>query len=273
MSRKVVLITGASSGVGAALVLEFARRRYRVWATSRSVYKFSKVRKICKKEKLDVVFLKIDLSSQTSIERGVKKMLIKDRKIDILINNAGYGLVGAVEETPIDELRGVFEANFFGLFRLTQLILPIMRKRRTGTIVNIGAIEGRFSKTGIGGYSASKHALKAVSESLFLEMEKFGVRVVLLELGGVKTRFRKKAVQVWQGLSKSSYKQVYLDYQKRSKFDRFRLKPSKVAELVVDLCEEESPMFRQVVGVDARIYIFLKSILPGQIFLKILRSW
>jgi len=271
MSKKVVLITGASSGIGYKLVLEFGSSKYKVWATSRNVTKFGRLRKITKGKKIDVEFLKLDLTNKSSIERAIKKIIKKDKKIDVLVNNAGYGLVGVVEETPISELRRVFETNFFGSYYLTQLVLLGMRKKKKGAIINIGSIAGKFGFAGMSGYSATKWAMEAFSESLYLEMKNFGIKVVLFELGIVRTNFRKNQVEVWRELKKTVYMHVYLRHKKRKGLLNFSTKSSVVAKQIVSAIDDENPPLRQSVGTDAWLMIKARNILPERLVLWLIK--
>ncbi len=271
MRKKVVLITGTSSGIGRELVLEFARNKYKVWATSRNVTKFSKLRKTIKSQKFAVDILKLDLNNKSSIDRAVKKIIKKDKRIDILINNAGYGMVGTVEETPIFALRGLFETNFFGPFYLTQTILPYMRKKRSGVIVNIGSIAGRYGFSGMSGYGATKWALEAFSESLYLEVKKFGIKVILFELGQVKTNFFKNRVEIWKDLKTTAYKFVYLKHKKRNGLFNLSISSKSAAKQIFECVDDEDPPLRQTLGFDAYLMVKARNLLPERLFLWMIR--
>lgn len=270
MSKKVVLITGASSGIGFELALEFGSNKYKVWATSRNVAKFGNLRKITKDRKIQIDFVKLDLANKSSIDRAVKRIIKKDKKIDVLINNAGYGMVGTVEETPINELRRVFETNFFGAYYLTQLVIPFMRKRKRGAVVNVGSVTGKFGFAGMSGYSSTQWAIEAFSESLYLELKNFGIKVILFELGVVKTNFKKNQFEVWKSLKTSAYKAVYLKYKKRKLFN-FSLKPSVIAKQILDAVDDENPPLRQTAGTDAWFLIKMRNWLPERIVLRLIK--
>jgi len=266
MKKKVVIITGASSGIGLELALEFGRNKYKVWATSRNPSKFSNLRKSAKKEKIAIEFLKIDLAKPKSIDRALKKILKKEKNIDVLVNNAGYGLVGTVEDTPVEDLVSLFQTNFFGAYYITQQLLPGMRKRKRGTIVNIGSIAGVYAFAGLSGYSATKWAMEAFSESLYLETKQFGIRVMLVTSGRVRTHFKKNSVEVWKGLKTTAYKSVYLRYKKR-RFEYFVISPQKLARRIVESVEEESPPLRQTVGIEAWVMQKVRNWLPEKVVL------
>ena len=266
MKKKVVIITGASSGIGFELALEFGRNKYKVWATSRNPGKFGNLRKSAKKEKISIEFLKIDLNNRKSIDRAIKKILKKEKRVDVLVNNAGYGLIGSVEDTPIEDLISLFETNFFGAYYITQQLLPWMRKRKRGTIVNIGSMAGIYAFAGLSGYSATKWAMEAFSESLYLETKQFGIRVMLVTPGRVKTHFKKNSVEIWKQLKNTAYKSVYLKYKKR-RFGYLVMSPQKLARLTVESVEEENPPLRQTVGLEAWIMQKARNWLPEKVIL------
>lgn len=272
MKRKVVLVTGASSGIGAEIVLEFARNKYKVWATSDKIAGFKSLKQIVKSEELLVSFAKIDLSKKASIERGYKKIIKQDKFIDVLINNGGYGLVGVVEDTPVELVKQNFEVNFFSAYHLIRLLLPSMRKRRKGVIVNIGSIDGKYAYPGIGGYAATKWSIEALSESLYLEVKKFGIKVLLFEPSSVKTQFRNNRVEVWKSLRRSAYKHVYLRRkQERKHISLFDLRPDIVAKRVMESVEDEDPPLRQTIGFESWIMTKIRNLLPERLVMWLVR--
>ena len=177
-----VLVTGCSSGIGRATALRLARGGWTVWATARRPEAIDDLRAAgCR-------VLALDVTDDASMRAAVAEAE-REAPLDALVNNAGYSLSGAVEAVDLDEARRQFETNVFGLVRLTQLVLPGMRERRSGRIVNVGSMGGRFTFPGGGWYHASKHALEALSDALRFELQGFGVDVVLVQPGLIRTGF------------------------------------------------------------------------------------
>tara|TARA_B110000263_G_scaffold223436_1_gene213172 strand:- start:1486 stop:2292 length:807 start_codon:yes stop_codon:yes gene_type:complete len=177
--KKIVLITGASSGIGKSIANNLTNNGYIVYGTSRNPVKYI--------ETYSFTLLKLDVSDEKSINFILKKILKKHSRIDILINNAGIGLTGSIEETPIIELKNNFQTNFFGPINLIQSILPIMRHNNFGRIINITSIGGYMGLPYRGGYSASKGALSLVSEALRIEVKDFNIKVSTIAPGDFKT--------------------------------------------------------------------------------------
>src|SRR5262245_42996150 len=171
--KKVVLITGASSGIGRATAQLLTNRGYRVFGTARNPGKVAPIP--------DVALLALDVGDETSVEAGVAAVLDATGRIDVLINNAGYGMVGAVEETGLDEAKALFDTNLFGVLRMVRAVLPVMRRQGSGRIVNTSSILGFLPAPFFGLYAATKHALEALSESLDHEVRSSGIRVTLVE--------------------------------------------------------------------------------------------
>ncbi len=171
---KVVLVTGASSGIGQAIAGELAARGWRVFGTSRSGAAVPTP---------GVEMIALDVDDDTSVERAVAAVLARAGRIDAIVNNAGWAIMGAVEDTAIAEAKAQMETNFFGVLRLCRAVLPVMRRQGGGTIVNISSLSGLFGTPFSGLYSASKFAVEGMSEALHIETRKLGIRVVLIEPG------------------------------------------------------------------------------------------
>ncbi len=183
-----VLITGCSSGFGLLTALEFARRGDRVFATMRDTTKGGELTGTRDAEKLPIDVLQLDVTDQASVDKAVAEVLAHG-PIDVLVNNAGFELRGPVEETDDDEVREQFETNVLGLVRVTRAVVPSMRARRSGTIVNLSSIGGVVSVPFEGFYTGSKHAVEAISEALHYELHPHGIRVAIVEPGGFPTNF------------------------------------------------------------------------------------
>src|ERR1700739_818314 len=186
--EKVALVTGASCGIGRETANLLATQGLRVFGTARKPAELD--------ERLDSVeIISLDVRDEESVHRAVRTVLDKAGRIDVLVNNAGYALIGAVEETSVEEAKQLFETNLFGILRTTQAVLPVMREQRYGRIVNIGSLVGLLPAPYQGIYSASKHALEGFSASLDHETRQFGVRVSIIEPGFVRTNIAHKMQQ------------------------------------------------------------------------------
>jgi NAD(P)-dependent dehydrogenase (short-subunit alcohol dehydrogenase family) len=189
-NKKVVaVVTGSSSGIGFETSLVLAKNGFVTYATMRNLGKSNKIIELKQKKKLPLEVLKLDVTDDKSIEEAIEKIANEQGTIDVLVNNAGYGLLGPLEELSIQEFKEQFEPNVFGVIRVIQEILPIMRKQRHGTIVNISSVAGRIGFPLTSAYVSSKFALEGLSESIAYELEPFGINVILVEPGVIKTNF------------------------------------------------------------------------------------
>lgn len=176
---KVVIITGVSSGIGRVAAEEFSARGCRVFGTVRSILKANPIP--------GIELVEMDVRDEGSVKGGIKFVIEKAGRIDILVNNAGVNLIGAVEETTVDEATSIFDTNVLGILRVTQAVLPHMRAQRHGRIVNVSSVLGFLPAPYMGIYSASKHAVEGLSETLDHEVRQFGIRVTLVEPSYTKT--------------------------------------------------------------------------------------
>jgi NAD(P)-dependent dehydrogenase (short-subunit alcohol dehydrogenase family) len=183
MTGEVAIVTGASSGIGEATVLELVRRGFVVYGVARRLDRMAGL------AALGVHTFEMDVTDDASITSGVERILREQGRIDVLVNNAGYGSYGALEDVPIEEARRQFEVNVFGLARLTQLVLPHMRAQRRGRIVNVSSIGGKFYEPLGAWYHATKFAVEGMSDSLRLELQPHGVHVIVIEPGSIRTEW------------------------------------------------------------------------------------
>ena len=188
-TQKVALVTGSSSGIGLETSLLLARNGFQTFATMRNIDKGNEIRAIAAREELHVKIVQLDVTDDISVKSAIEKILSESGRIDVLINNAGYGLGGAFEDSSMSEIKAQYETNVFGLVRVTQAVLPGMRKQRSGTIVNISSGAGRSGYPGGSIYVSSKFAIEGLSESIAFELEPFGIRVILVEPGVIRTNF------------------------------------------------------------------------------------
>src|ERR671920_1736063 len=174
---RVAVVTGSSSGIGFETSLMLARNGFQTYATMREPDKGENTKSIATKENLPIHIEQLDVTDNKSVTNAIQAIVSKANRIDVLVNNAGYALTGAFEETSMDEIKKQFETNFFGLMRTTQAVLPIMRKQKSGAIVNISSAAGRFGYPGCSAYVITKFAVKGLSESMAYEIEPFGIKV------------------------------------------------------------------------------------------------
>lgn len=186
---RVAIVTGSSSGIGLATALELARNQFFTYATIRNLSKAAAVTEAAKQQGLSVAVAQLDVNDDVSVNKAIRKVLDEKGRIDVLVNNAGYGLAGAFEDTSIEEVKAQYETNVFGLMRTTLAVLPAMRKQRSGIIVNISSAAGLLGYPIASVYVSSKHAVEGLSESIAYELEPFGIRVILVEPGVIRTNF------------------------------------------------------------------------------------
>lgn len=260
---KTVLITGCSSGIGKATALLLLQTGMKVYATARKVETLDELKKAgCKT-------LSLDVNSESSMLSAISEIEANGDTIGVLINNAGYGLSGAVESISIDSARKQFETNFFGLMRLTQLVLPNMRKQKWGKIVNISSMGANFTFPGGGLYHATKYALEALSDALRFEVKNFGVDVIIIQPGLIKTGFV-EAVAVAMEKSEPGPYQKFNDEVKQATlgiFDQNPLgklggKPEDVANIIKKAITIKKPKARYKVTLSAHLLIAQKKLMP-----------
>ena len=270
----IALITGSSSGIGLETSLYLARRGYTVWATMRNIEKAGELQKIAQSEKLPVEIASLDVCDESSVKNAVEKILQKSGRIDVLINNAGYGLRGASEEVSLDEWKRQFETNFFGVIRVTQAVLPQMRAQRAGAIVNISSVLGRMAIPFSGPYTASKFALEGLTETLRYELAPWNIKVVLIEPGFIATNFQQNVQLAQAAQSKDSPYALFKQASgRRVQRNIYRAAPpERVAKMIYRAITHPHPKLRYAVGRDARLVLPLRRFLPEGLFERILKK-
>jgi len=243
-----VLITGTSQGIGLEAALAFARAGYKVFATMRSPHKSPELAQIAAREKLPIFVSAMDVDSDESVARGFAAIGKEHGRIDVLVNNAGIERGGAIEELPLAEFRAAMETNYFGVIRCVQAVIPQMRQRRSGTIINVSSVAGQISSAPMTAYHASKWALEALSESLAGEMKTFNVRVLIVEPGIIDTAM---AHRIGEAPPPSLYRQA----DRFASMFRASLKnpapATLVAEKILEVANNGTWKLRHLVGPDA----------------------
>jgi NAD(P)-dependent dehydrogenase (short-subunit alcohol dehydrogenase family) len=253
---KVALVTGSSSGIGFETAILLARSGYHTYASMRNIKKSKKITDMADKENLSLQFVELDVNNDNSVKDAIDKIVGEKNRIDVLVNNAGYGLFGSLEDMSLEEIKSQFETNFFGVIRVIQNSLPIMRKQQGGGfIVNISSVGGRMSVPVLSAYNSTKFALEGMSESLSYELEPFGIRVVIIEPGFIRTNIMNSSI-----LSKKSQvpNSPYFSLtQKVAKHfnsmvnDPSSTHPEEVAKTILKAITSESRQLRYTVGNDA----------------------
>jgi len=266
-TAKVCLVTGASSGIGHATALELLQAGYVVYGVARRVERMDDIRAA------GGHVLAMDIKSETDMERVVNTIIAEQGRIDVLVNNAGIGLHGSIEDSPIDQGRNLFEVNLFGVARLIQLVLPHLRQHNSGTIINVSSIGGEIALPLGAWYYASKHALEAFSDSLRQEVKQFGINVVLIQPGIIKTEFENTTPQelrtisghgAYRNLAEAMAKRAETSLGEGSKASD----PAVVAKTIRAAIESPAPKPRYAVGYVAGTLLFLNRFLPVRLFDK-----
>lgn len=261
--QKTVFVTGASAGIGYAAAELFLRKGYKVYAGARRSEKMAPLR-----DKGAEIF-PLDVADEASLRAAASRILDKEGSLDVLVNNAGYGAHGAMEDVPLDEARRQFEVNVFAPARLCQLFLPSMRARRAGRIINISSIAGRITLPAAGWYHASKHALEAWSDALRLEVRPFGIKVVLIEPGPIRTEWDDTALVNLKKYSGSGPYAPMIDRMTarfRSGYREGAPGPEVVARAVVKAAEAGSPPPRCAVPFKAALLVAARGLVPDRLF-------
>jgi len=265
MPDKVALVTGSSSGIGLLTAIELANNGFKVIASMRDLGRRDRLDQAASaagvSDKLDVQ--RLDVSESAAMPALAEKLVRDYGRLDVLVNNAGFAVAGFAEDVKLDELRQQFETNFFGHVALTKAVLPVMRQQRSGHIIMVSSISGLHGAFSVSTYAASKFALEGWSESLRLEVNALGIKVVLVEPGAYKTDiWDRNAHVVEKALDGSSpnrergakFKERVQGIPKRD--------PIEVARLIARIAQDPNPRLRYLVGADAHIQLWLKRLLP-----------
>lgn len=267
---KAILITGASSGIGKATAIALLKAGYTVYATARRTDRLQEL------ETLGAKTMFLDVTNEKSIQEVINTIINKEGNIYGLINNAGYGSYGAIEDVTPEEARQQFDVNIFGLARITQLTLPYMRKNKEGKIINISSIGGKISLPLGGWYHATKHALEALSDALRIEVKRFGIDVIIIQPGAIKTEWSDIALENLATNSRNSdYKHIYftvLDQIGKVYQNRMAAKPETIADVIVKAITDKKPKARYAAPFHAKVILFLRWLFSDRIVDKFLIS-
>ena len=260
-AQDIALVTGSSSGIGFETALLLARNGFNTYASIRNLEKSKNIAQIGNKEKLPLQVVQLDVNDYRSVKEAIDKVVAENQRIDVLVNNAGYGLLGALEDLSIEEIKAQFETNFFGVVRVTQQVIPVMRKQNAGTIINVSSVGGRIGIPGLSAYHSTKFALEGLSESISHELEPFGIRVVVIEPGVIRTNIMNSSIIAKKAQDTKSPYFSFVQQVVKSAMENTSASspPEEVAKVVLQVVTSESPKLRYAVGNDASSIIQAKT--------------
>jgi short-subunit dehydrogenase len=275
--EKIAVTTGSSMGIGFETSLVFAKNGYVTYATMRKTEGggSKQIADIAKNENLPLNVLQLDVDNDKSVLDAINKIVTENDRIDVVVNNAGYALVGALEETSIEEIKAQFETNFFGATRVMQAVIPIMRKQRSGRIVNITSMGGRIAIPLDSIYHGTKFALEGLSESIQYELEPFGIKIILIEPGAISSNFWKNLKMAAKGSEHTSslYRQIENSMSEAFKqMVQNTIHPSEVAKVILQAVMSDSPDFRYVIGKDAATILEARRNMSDKEFQNLLKK-
>ena len=257
--ESVALVTGCSSGIGLETAIALSREGHFTYATMRDVKKSESLDKIVNDEGLPIKVLELDVDSEKSVDDAIAKIMEEKGRVDTLINNAGWGMWGAVEDVSIEEFKQQFETNFFSIIRLIQKVAPIMRKQKSGSIVNVSSVAGKIGFPVSPAYISSKFALEGLSECIRFELGPFGINVIIIEPGVIKTNFFDSMKMAKKSNSDSVYNEITSKVVSGVKMmAEMGTEPKEVADTIIKSINEEKPLPRYIVGNDAMMFLEAK---------------
>jgi NAD(P)-dependent dehydrogenase (short-subunit alcohol dehydrogenase family) len=260
-NNKVAVVTGSSSGIGLETSLTLARNGFVTYATIRNLKKADTVKTLADREKIRIKIVPLDVTDDKSVNNAIQTIASEAGRIDVLVNNAGHGLFGAFEDLSIDEIKNIYDTNFFGLVRVTQAVLPIMRRQKSGMIVNVSSGAGIFGFPSGSAYVSTKFAVEGLSESISYELEPFGIKVVLVEPGFIKTNFVQAMVVAKKSQDpKSPYSQMMQRIAAvSSQLAQRGSEADLVAKTVLNAVTSQKPNPRYLVGKDVEEWVKSKN--------------
>ncbi|AZK63247.1 oxidoreductase [Pectobacterium versatile] len=269
MKSKVILVTGASSGIGEATALRLKASGHTIYAAARRIERMQKL------AEADIRVLPLDVTDSVSVQTVVDTIIAECGRIDVVVNNAGYGSYGAVEEVSPEEGRAQFDVNVFGAVRLTQLVLPHMRAQRSGTVINITSMGGKIYTPLGAWYHGTKFALEAISDCLRLEVEPFGIDVVVIEPGGIKTEWADIAAAKLLDVSGlGAYvkqAEAMADSMVGESSRKRQSSPQVIADTIAQAVSAHRPKTRYAVGFGAKPMICIRRLLSDRLFDRFMR--
>ena len=277
-NRGVVLVTGGTDGLGRATALLLAERGYRVFAGGRNAERRAALDQLAHERQLPVEALELDVCDDASVDACVSEIERRAGPVDVLVNNAGIAVAAVMEEISLADLRKQYDTNIFGPLRVAQRVLPQMRRRRRGRIINMSSIAGKIASPILGPYSSSKHAIEAIGDSMRYELYPFGIFVVLIEPGYIETSMNRTAAELSsayaQAAERSPYRAVYGAFLGGWEKTRHSSKaqPEDCARVILRAVEETPPRPRYLVTRPAKIAAFMRRVMPERAFDRAIRK-
>lgn len=273
-SHKVAVVTGSSSGIGYETSLALAREGFLTYATLRNLDKGDGIKSKAENENLPLKIMQLDVTDVVSVSKAIQSIISDTGRIDVIVNNAGYGLVGAFEDLSLDEIKQQYETNFYGVVRVTQAILPIMRKQKSGRIINISSGAGRFGYPGGSAYVSTKFAIEGLSEALAYELDPFGIKVILVEPGVIRTNFGSGMMVAKKSQDPAS---AYSTMTRKMNEVLGQLMqngspPSLVANVVLQAAKSDNPNLRYLAGKDVEQWIDQKKKMSDNEFFNMMNQ-
>jgi NAD(P)-dependent dehydrogenase (short-subunit alcohol dehydrogenase family) len=269
---RVVLVTGASSGIGKCCAEYLAKQGYRVYGTSRRDGSTDKGQRSANANLFQMI--RMDVTDELSVKHGIDHIIALESRIDVVMNNAGFAIIGSLEDTTIEEVKSQLETNFFGSLRVCRAVLPVMRRQSSGHIINISSIGGLISLPFQSAYSASKFALEGAMEALRMEVRPFGIQVVLIEPGDFNTEITQHRRKTGRSAQNSAYTDTLQNVLRIVESgERNAPTPERIARLINKIIHMNSPRLRYTVGkTSQRLAVQLKKILPSRLFESLIAS-
>lgn len=276
MPEKIVVITGTSSGIGLLTSIELAKAGFRVIATMRDLGRRSRLDLAVSAEGVgaSIDVRELDVTKFETMTGFVESVLRDYGRIDVLVNNAGFPVAGFAEDIRLEELRQQFETNFFGAVALTKAVLPAMRRQRSGHIIQVSSIVGLNGAITVSSYAASKHALEGWSETLRLEVNSLGIKVVLVEPGAFQTDIWTRSAVMGKEVTKPTSPNLQRSLNVRERITKIpKDDPVIVARAIASIVQDPNPRLRYLVGSDAKMQLAMKRILPWKWYEKVIANY
>jgi NAD(P)-dependent dehydrogenase (short-subunit alcohol dehydrogenase family) len=272
-NQRVAVVTGSSTGNGYETSLTLARNGFLTYATMRNLNKGENIKSLAQKEKLPLKTVQLDVTDDISVKNAIQSITAESNRIDVLVNNAGYTVVGAFEDHSMEEIKALHETNLFGVIRVTQAVLPIMRRQKSGIIVNISSALGRFGFPITSAYVSTKFAIEGLSESMAYKLEPFGIKMVLVEPGFIKTNIGDNRVTAKKSQDPNSPYSQLIQKVVRSLEHMMENGSSAevVAKAVLKAVTSENPNLRYLAGKDAEGWIEEKRSMSDEEFHKMMK--
>ena len=274
-NQRIAVVTGSSSGIGREISLILARNGFLTYATMRNLNKKENIKSVAEKENLPVKIVMLDVTDDRSVKDAVKSIIAEANRIDVLVNNAAYGLVGAFEDLAMEEIKSQYETNLFGVIRVTQAIIPVMRKQKSGTIINISSgVVTMGGQPGGSAYVSTKFAVEGLSKSIAYELEPFGIKVVLVEPGLIRTNLFNNSVVASKSQDANS---LYTEMMRKlpESFEKMLEGGSSadvVAKVVLKAATSENPSPMYLAGRDIETWMEAKRSMSDKEFHKMMKE-